>query len=85
MHVVTLHLPKSSHLQWRTHSQESCRGDSVNNLLHLEKSRTPCIGASKHRFEIPQLDEATQLAKAAQILDLAKAPSKSGLSLPLLS
>jgi hypothetical protein len=85
MHVVTLHFPESSHLQWRTRSQESCRDGFANNLQHLQESRTPCLEASKHKFAIPQLDAATQPAKVGPILNLAKAPSRSGLSLPLLS
>jgi hypothetical protein len=85
MHVVTLHLSGSGHLEWRILSEESCLGGSANSILHFEEFRTPRLDASKHSFVIPQLDEATQLANVALIPDLAKAPLKSGPSLPLLS
>jgi len=81
MHLV---IREFSHLQWSTHSQESCLGDSANYHLHPYEYRPHYPEASKANFAILQLDEATQLVNLVRILDLARARLRSGLLLLLL-
>lgn len=81
MHVVTLHLTKSSQLQWHIHFQESSRGESTNNPLPLQELQTYFLEDFK---SIQHLDEVTRLVKVDLTHDLAKIPSRSGPLLPLL-